>query len=149
MLRVPQHIDRAGVRASGEDHETATANVDDQRLVVPDHRIRFPTSVAARLVDRKPALERGHALDLPRDEDFSVEQQTAGALLDHFEPLGLEIVAARRWEPDLSTCGQGDAARAPGVGVYEQRESGAAATADDPLQATVMISVTLGDDYRP
>src|SRR4051794_13029103 len=130
---MPQYIDRAGVRTAGEDHETSTADVDDQRLVVPDHRIRLPTSVAARLVDRKPALEVGHALDLARDEDLSVEQQTLGARLDHFEPLGLEIVAARRWEPDLSTRGEGDAALTPGLGVYQERESGSAAAADDPL----------------
>src|SRR5205823_6915836 len=68
-LRVTQDVHRSGMRAAGDDDETFVLDVDDQVLVVPDHRIRLPPGLRVRVVDREALLERRQPRHLTRNED--------------------------------------------------------------------------------
>ena len=144
-LGVTQNVDHAGVRAAGDDHQALATHVDDERLVVPDHRVGLPSGTVARLVDRQAGFELGHSLDLPGDEDGAVEQEALRALLDDLEPLGFEVVPAWRRQADFAARRKDDSAFAPGIGLSP------AATASgrdggQPFGPTVMIGVTVRDD---
>src|SRR5437588_9364277 len=94
-LSVKHDVDHACVRTPRDDHQSAVAHVEDECLVVPDHRIRQPAVPVARLVDRKAALELGDPLDLSGDKNRAVEQQAVRAVLDHVKTLSLKVVTAR------------------------------------------------------
>ena len=47
-------------------------------------------------MDGEAALELGYTLDLPRDQDATIEQQAVSALLDYFQPFGFQVLATRR-----------------------------------------------------
>jgi len=138
-LSVKQDVDHARVRTAGDDHQAAVAHVEDECLVVPDHRIGPPTISLACLVDRKATLELGDPLDLSGDQNRAVEQQAVRALLDHLNALGLKIVTAGRRQSQLTARGKRDSPLTPSVGVDHQRQPRAATTADQPLQAAVMV----------
>ena len=122
-LSVSQDVDRTRMRTAGDDDQPSVAHVDDKRLIVPDHRIGLPTVRATCLVDGKATLELGHALDLPRDQDTTIEQQAVRALLDYFQPLGLQVVATRRRQAQLAARWKHDPALTPRVRVDHQRQS--------------------------
>jgi hypothetical protein len=70
------------------------------------------------------------------------------ALLDHLKPLGLKILAARRWQSQLTAGGKRDSSLAPCVRVEHQRQSRAPAAADEALKAAMVIGVAMRDDDR-
>src|SRR5947209_3887460 len=147
-LSVKQHVDRAGVRTAREDHQAAVAHVDNERLVIPDHRIGLPAIAVPRLVDRKATLELGDPLDLSGNQNGAIEQQAVRALLDHLKPLRLKILTARRRQSQLAARGKGNSSLAPSIGVNHQRQPRTPPTADQPLETAVMIGVTVRDDDR-
>ena len=63
-LCVAQDVDSPRMRAAGDDDETLAPHVDDQVLVVPDHRVGFPTSLCLCVVDWEAPLECREPLDL-------------------------------------------------------------------------------------
>jgi hypothetical protein len=97
---------------------------------------------------RPPRRPVGHPLDLPGDQNCAIEQQAVRALLDHLKPLGLKVVTARRRQSQLTAGGKGDSPFAPSIGVDHQRQPRAPATADQALEATMMIGVAVRDDDR-
>src|SRR5207237_4638387 len=90
-LRVPQDVDGARMRAAGDDDEALAANVDDDVLVVPDHRIRLPAALSTGVVDREAPFEARRALDLARDKDGPIDADGWSLLLDDRQTLGLEV----------------------------------------------------------
>jgi len=68
--------------AARHDDESFALHVDYHVLVVPDHRIGFPSLRRTDIVDREALLKLGHALDLTGDEDGVVQQQRLASLLD-------------------------------------------------------------------
>src|SRR5438270_10953672 len=101
-LSVKQHVDRAGVRTAREDHQAAVTHVDDERLVIPDHRIGLPAIAVPRLVDRKAGFELGDPLDLSGNQNGSIEQQAVRSLLDLLQPLRPKIVTSRQRHSPLA-----------------------------------------------
>src|SRR5207248_9313294 len=147
-LSVKQHVDHAGVRTAREDHQAAVAHVDDERLVIPDHRIGLPAIAVPRLVDRKATFELGDPLDLPGNQNGAIEQEAVRALLDHLKPVRLKILTARRRQSQLAARGKGNSSFAPSIGVNHQRQPRTPPTADQPLETAVMSGVTVRDDDR-
>ena len=96
----------------------------------------------------KPRLELGHALDLARHQNTVVEQQAVSALLDHLQPLGLQVVATRRRQAQLAARREHDAALTPRVGVDHQRQSRAPLPTDQPLETAVVVGMAMRDDDR-
>src|SRR5213076_1836960 len=86
---------------AGDDDEALAANVDDDVLVVPDHRIRLPAALSPGVVDREAHFEAGRALDLARDKDGPIDADGGSLLLDDRQTLGLEVGPAWWWETQL------------------------------------------------
>src|SRR5215475_10728691 len=105
------------MRAARDHDETLALDVDDQALIVPDHRVWFPTSPRVRVMDRETLLERGEPLHLTGDEHGRVEEERRSRLLDHLDPLRFEVEPARRRKQEFSTGREDDLALPPGLGV--------------------------------
>src|SRR5689334_18158134 len=56
-LSMAHDVDRARVRTARENDDATVTHLNDERLIVPDHRIGLPTIRESRLVDRKARLE--------------------------------------------------------------------------------------------
>ena len=75
-LGVPDDVDRAGVRAAGEHHEAAPADLHDEGLIVDDQGVVLPGRAGPLLVGRGHAvLELGGPVDLPSDQHAPVREQ--------------------------------------------------------------------------
>src|SRR5206468_12723393 len=122
-LRVAQHVHRARMRAARHDDETLVLHVDDRVLVIPDHRIEFPTRIRVRVVDREALLERGEPLHLAGDEDGRVEKQRLSRLLDHLDALAFEVAPARRRKLKFGPGREDDLALPPRLGMDDKREA--------------------------
>ena len=70
------------------------------------------------------------------------------ALLDHLQPLGLQVVAARRRQAQLAARGEHDPALTPRVGVNHQRQSRAPPPTDQSLETAVVVGMAMRDDDR-
>src|SRR5262249_35904850 len=76
--------------AAGEDNQSTIADVDDDRLIIEDQRIRLPVIVAPRLLRRKARFVIGGSIHLAGDQDGVVEQETWLVLLDDRKSGALE-----------------------------------------------------------
>src|SRR2546428_6273846 len=137
------------MRAAGDDHEALAANVDDDVLVVPDHRIRLPAALSTGVVDREAPFEARRPLDLARDEDGPIDADGWSLLLDDRQALRLEVGPARWWETQLGPGREDDLALPPGAGMDDQREPATTQPSRDAFEPTLVVSVAMRDDDRP
>src|SRR5947209_8139993 len=137
------------MRAAGDDDEALAANVDDDVLVVPDHRIRLPAALSTGVVDREAPFEARRPLDLARDEDGPIDEDGWSLLLDDRQALRLEVGPARWWEAQLGHGREDDLALPPGAGLDDQREPATSQPVRDTYELGRVVSMAMRDDECP
>ena len=71
--------------AAGHHHEPLVSHINHQSLIIMDQWIRLPRAVDLGVMNGKPGLELGCAMDLPGYQHHTFEQIGAATLLEKLD----------------------------------------------------------------
>jgi hypothetical protein len=147
--RMPNDVDRARVRAAGQNDQTLAAHVDDQGLVVHDQRIVLPRPAGPSLMGcGHAAFVLSRAVDLAGDQHASVDEQRRLAAFDHLQAFRVEGAPAQRGQLERLRSGDGEAPPGPDERVGDHRQRSPAALARQAGQPAGVIEMPVAEDHR-
>src|SRR6266699_824634 len=90
--RLPENVNYACMSATGRYHQAFIANIDDNRLVIIDPRIRLPGSIDLRLLILQSLLKIRGTLDLSCNKQFAIDHKRWATFNQELYSLSFKVM---------------------------------------------------------